>query len=366
MVSKSMSTETTESPYREHSILKLALSAIVLAIPALLWNRALLPALPGSRSGIERVFDYLALFGGVLSQLLAIVLVLLLLKLVVSSLGTFAIGLMGRLIVLPIGSAVSFLLIASTVGPLEPEMDLLLAALGVGALVSCLSPALRHPTLRAAGLLLLLTAVASLTYSIGRFLALKASLEALPHEYFVARALTTVGLVFDALSLLWVSIWLSLSRKRALLGTKLATDPTYERVTTQARIAIAFAIAVTCALLAHRGQASTASFFEVVLGRAISALAREPSPLVFVTVSPTLDLFALLLTIVLLTRPAHVAPSCRWAMALILLGRCAADIPTHCALMTAGALLLIWYSPSAVKPIEASTNPVESTPLQTS
>ena len=171
-----MSTETTEAPYREHSILTLAVSAIVLAIPALLWNRALLPALPGSRSGIEKVFDYLALFGGVLSQLLAIVLVLLLLKLVVSSLGTVATGLMGRLLVLPIGSAVSFLLIASTAGALEPEMHLLLAALGVGALLSCLSPALRHPTLRAAGLLLLLTAIASLTYSTGRFLALKQAL----------------------------------------------------------------------------------------------------------------------------------------------------------------------------------------------
>jgi hypothetical protein len=323
-----------------------------------------LPALPGSRSGIERLFDQLALVGGILSQLLALGLTLLIIKLVVNSVGAVAMGLMGRLLVLPIGSAVGFLLLASTVGPLDPEMHLLLSGLGTAALLSALGPTLRHPTLRAAGLLLLLASLASLTYSTGRLLALKASLEALPREYALARLLTTLGQTFDFLGLLWVTVWLVLTRKSKNTASDPAEPIDRERVTTIARLAITLALAVTCALLAHRGQASTANFLEVVVGRAISALAREPGPLGLLNLGPSLDVVAVLVALILLTRPTHVASTCRRAMALVLLGRCAPDIPAHCALMTAGALLLIWYAPSTlpltVSP-PAATNTTEDT-----
>jgi hypothetical protein len=174
---------------------------------------------------------------------------------------------------------------------------------------------------------------------------LKASIEALPNEYYVARWLTTVGQVFDGLGLLWISVWLVLSRNSRSNPTETSEAPSWEQVTTRVRLAVALALAVTCALLSQRGQASTASFFEVVLGRAVTALAREPSPFGFVTLGPTLDLYAVFLTIILLTRPKHVSHLCRWSIALVLLGRASPDIPAHCALMTAGSLLLAWYTP---------------------
>jgi hypothetical protein len=225
-------------------------------------------------------------------------------------------------------------------------MHLFLSVLGTTALLSCLRPALRHPTLRAAGLLILLASLASLTYSAGRLLALKASLEALPHEYAIARWLTTTGQAFDMLGLLWVMVWFVLTRKNNGAENTTTEPLEHERATTIARLALTVAVAITCALLAHRGQASSANFFEVVVSRSIAALAREPSPISPILLSPCLDVIAVLLAFILLTRPTHVANSCRWAMALVLLGRCAPDIPAHCALMTAGALLLIWYAPS--------------------
>jgi hypothetical protein len=357
MVFASMPDEPRANPPREQAIPRLALAVIVLACPTLFFNRAILPALPGSRSGIEQLFDRLSLAGGILSQLLAVCLAFLLVQLVARSLSDFAIGVAGRLIALPIGSAVCFLLVASTIGPLDPEMHLLLAGLATGALFSSLRPTLRQPTLRAAGILLVPSALASLAYSVGRLLAFKASSEALPHEYAKAQYLTTLGLLFDVLALLWVAIWLVMAKKdddEAASGSGVT-----ERLTTTVRVAIALTLAITCALLAHRGQASTANFVEVVLSRSMTALAREPMPFGLVTLGPSLDVFAVLLALILLTRPTHVDTTCRWAMALVLLGRCAPDIPAHGALMTAGALLLLWYAPSALTPVAESPAPPE-------
>jgi len=349
MLRQPMVADMQESSPSDIAIPRLACVVVLLAVPALLWNRALLPALPGSRSGIEHLFDQLFVVGSVLSQLLAVTLALLLIKLVVASLGTFALGVEGRLMALPIGAAVGFLLVAGAVAPLDVEMHLLLSGLGTAALISCVRPALHQPTLRAAGLLVLLSALASFAYSSGRLLALKASVEALPREYAVARIIASAGQLFDFLGLVWVMAWLVLSKRVPHhRGDETGETQLHARTKSLARVTAALALGVTCALLARRGQTSTANFAEVVLARAMAALSREPSPIATAALGPCLDVVAVTFALLLLVAPKHIAFATRVAMALVLLGRCAPDIPAHCGLMTAGALLLIWHTPSPI------------------
>jgi hypothetical protein len=340
----------------EHEIPRLAWLMTILSVPALLWNRALLPALPGSRFSIDRLFDYANFVGGVFSQLLAIGLTLLLVKLAIANVRAFSVGLSGRLMVLPVGTTVAFLVVASSLGQLEPEMHLLLAGLGTLAQLSSLGPTLGHPPLRAGGLLLLLSSLGSLFNSSGRLLALRASFEALPREYAVARVIATVGEGFEIAAILFVGLWLLMARAPRTSETG-APEELQERIKTATRVALACALGVTCVLVARSGRAPTASALEVVLSRAVTALGRDPSPHGAMTIGPFVEIVSLCFALFLLKRPRHVPAPHRIAMALILLGRCAPDIPAHCALITSGAWLLLWYAPSPIRPAPASPSP---------
>ncbi|MGC4066894.1 MAG: hypothetical protein QM784_20105 [Polyangiaceae bacterium] len=333
----------------EPEIPRLAWLMTILSVPALVWNRALLPALPGSRFSIERLFDHVTFVGGVLSQLLAMGLTLLLIKLAIANVRAFSMGLSGRLMVLPVGTTVAFLVVASSLGPLEPEMHLLLAGLGTLAQLSSLRPTLRHPPLRAGGLMLLFSSLGSLFNSFGRLLALRASFEALPREYAVARIISTVGEGFELAAVVFVCTWLLMARPLRTAESN-PTEAVHERIKTATRVAIVVALGLTSVILARTGRAPTASTAEIILSRAVSALGREPSPHGAAILSPFLELASLGLALVLLGRPRHVAAPHRIAIALVLLGRCAPDIPAHCALMTAGAWLLLWYAPSPARP----------------
>lgn len=340
MLSRSMPVAPQAQPSDELGLPRLAAALVVLGIPTLLFNRAVLPALPGSRTGIERLFDHLTYAGGLLSQLLALGLSLLIIKLIAASLGAFALGIAGRLMALPVGSAVGFLLIASTIAPLDADMHLLLAGFGTLALLSGLRPTLQQPSVRAAGLFLLLTFLASLANTGGRLLALRASIEALPRPYAIARGLATAGLALDIVSLAWLVAWLVLSAPK--------NSRNHDRYRTLAYLGISAALGICCALLGRLGRDSGANFVEIIIGRSISALGREPSPFGTTLLGPTIDVIALLFAGLLLTRPKHINCVIRWAVALLLLGRCSPDIPIHAACLTAGTLLLTWYSPSTM------------------
>lgn len=307
----------------------LAFWLVLLGVPTLLLNRALIPALPGSRSGIEFVIDRMTAIGGISSQLLALLITLLLIRLIVSSIGAAAIGALERLFVLPIGAAVGFLVVAASTGALDPELHLLLAGVSSVGLLICARPSLRHPSTRAGGILLTCVLAASLCFAAARLVALRASMEALPRQYLTARWLATAGQIFDWLALLWAMLWTARSAKGPGLARVIA--------------AVTLVIAITAC--AHLGQREDASFPLVVAARAFGALTREPGSFISGLAIPASDLLGLLLSLAVLSLPERRTMVARRAMALLLLGRCSLDVPTLAGITTAGGLLLAWFTP---------------------
>jgi hypothetical protein len=326
-----MSTLPPTSEPIEQVAPRLAFWLVLCGVPTSILNRAIIPALPGSRSGIEQILDRALAIGSVSSQLLALVIALLLVRLIVSSIGAAAIGALERLFVLPIGSAVGFLVVAASASTLDPELHLLLAGISSAGLLICARPALRHPSTRAGGIILALVIMASVCFATARLVALRASIEAIPQQYTVARWLATAGQVFDWLSLLWAMVWIALaSRSRNL-----------------ARVSIVAVIVIAAALtiLARLGQRPETSFVQVVAARAFGSLAREPSPYGASLLGPAGDLLGTLLSLVLLSERNSCNMVARRAMALLLLGRCSLDVPALAGMATAGGLLLAWFTP---------------------
>jgi hypothetical protein len=308
----------------------LALWLVLIGVPTLLLNRALIPALPGSRSDIEQLLDRAVTIGSVSSQLLALGITLLLIRLITSSLGTASIPGIERLFVLPISSAVGFLVVAASAGTLDPELHLLLAGISLVGLLICSRTALRHPSTRAGGILLALIVVASVCLASARLVALRASMQAIPRQYAMSRGLATAGEIFDCLSLLWVMAWCILStRNRGLV-----------------RVAIAIIITVSVTILARLGQLPDATFVKVVAARAFGALRREPNAYGSPLIEPASDLLAILLGLVLISLNDRKTAVARRAMALLMLGRCSLDVPALCGLATGGGLLLAWFAPN--------------------
>lgn len=314
----------------EQTAPKLAFWLVLGGVPTVLLNRAVIPALPGSRSGIEVVLERTLALGGISSQLLALTLTLLLVRLITASIGAASGGALERLFILPIGSAVGFLVVAASAGTLDPELHLLLAAVCCVGLILCARPALKHTSTRSGGILLVLIAVASVCYAAARLVAIRASVDAVARSYVVARWLATSGQFFDLLSLAWVVTWLVVSwRAQGVV-----------------RAGAAFLITMLFALLAHYGQHQDATFIQVISARGFAALAREPEPLLPAAVFGLLDLLALMLSLGLLSlRTLHNAALHR-GMALLLLGRCSLDVPALAGMTTAGALLLAWFAPT--------------------
>lgn len=323
----------------ERTAPRLAFWLVLGGVPTVLLNRAIIPALPGSRSGIEVVLERTLALGGISSQLLALTVALLLVRLVSASIGAASSGALERLFILPIGSAVGFLVVAASAGTLDPELHLLLAAVCCAGLVLCARPALKHVATRSGGILLVLVAVASVCYAAARLVAIRASVDAVARSYVIARWLATSGQCVDIISLGWVVTWLVISR-RAQGAT---------------RVGVAFLITALLALLAHYGQHQDATFIQVISARAFAALAREPGPLLPAAVFGLLDLLALMLSLGLLSLRNPNDVVLRRGMALLLVGRCSLDVPALAGMTTAGALLLAWFAPS--KALERTSVP---------
>lgn len=310
---------------------RLALAMVLVGVPAIVLNRAIIPALPGSRSGIETLLERTLILGSLSSQLLALTITLLLVRLVVSSVGAAAAGALDRLFILPIGSAVAFLVVAASAGTLEPELHLLLAGVSCLGISICARSALRHGSTRSGGILLVLIALAAVLCGSARLIAARASFDAVARTYVVARWLATAGQFFDFASLLWVSGWLIVA----------------QRVQGIVRVSLAIVLAASLGVAAHFGSRFDASFPQVMAARITLTLSREPKPF-GLDFSALMELAALCLSVGLIGTRAQEKVVLRRAMALLLLGRSSLDVPVLAGMATAGALLLAWFTPGHV------------------
>jgi hypothetical protein len=308
---------------------RLAYWLVLLGAPTLLLNMAVIPALLGSRSGIELWVDRVLALGSISSQLLALLITLLLVRLIISSLGAAAVGALERLFVFPIGAAVGFFVVAASSAALESDQHLLLAAISGFGLLICSRAALRHASTRAGGILLLNVAIASLCFAAARIVALDASSSALSRQYHWARVLSTVGQCFKLLSVMWTMTWVIVTSNRRML----------------APMAAAATFTLALAVWASRGNSVDGHFIPVLLARMFAAFIREPIPLGPIQLGPAIDVFGVLMSLPLLANASsrHAVP--RRAMGLLLLGQCALDVPILAGIATAGGLLLAWFSP---------------------
>jgi hypothetical protein len=208
------------------------------------------------------------------------------------------------------------------IGPAAPEMSLLLGVAGTLTAICACFVSLRPIGMRASGLALALITGASIAQVAARLLALHASGAAIPSEYGLARSLATVATVLDAGALIVTSIWLVARSEKgwrhAVVGV--------------------LGSAVTLAELARRSSHPSAPYAEVLLGRSLAKLHREPSSFIPRVFEDTQELMAVGIAILLLFRPGHASVRLRLFLAMTILARSSPDIPLCSGLLAAGAM----------------------------
>ena len=298
---------------------------VVAALFAVVFGRALGAALPGSRSGIDKLLEANRLLGGFWTQLLAVLIVIVSCRLAFTLWQDARFSVSHRALMTPAAATVVVLVIAASFdvlpGPHTPEISLILGIAGTLVAVLASNVSLRPMRLRASGIVLLLVATASTAQVSARLLALQASGAALPNQYAVARWLASLATLLDAFALILTATWLVM-------------------LWTRGRWALVAVVGSAVALgqLAQRGSRPGAGLTAVLLSRSLAQLHREPSSLLPRAVQNTQELFAILIAALLVWQPRHASPEQRLCLAMVLLSRSSPDIPACCGLLVAGAL----------------------------
>lgn len=299
--------------------------SVVAALFAIVFGRALAQALPGSRTGLDKILEVSRLLGAFWTQLLAFLIVIVGGRLAFNASQDQRFTAAHRFVVTPAASTVIVIVIAACldflVGPSTPEISLVLGIAGTLVAIHSSGVCLRPTRLRASGIVLLLVGIASMAQVSARLLALQASDAALPTQYLVAEWLASIATLLDTGALILVAVWLAFfwARGRYLLVAVLG-------------------FAVTLSALSQRAARPKAGFAEILLARSLAQLHREPSSLVPRLIQNTQELLAILLVILLFWRPRNVSPEQRLCLAMVLLARSSPDIPLCSGLLVTGAL----------------------------
>jgi len=312
--------------------------SVIVALLAVVFGRSLAAALPGSRSGLYKILGISALLGGFFTQLLAVLIVVLCTRLAFITWQESRLSNAYRFFSAPSACTVIVIVTAASfdfvVGPSTPEISLLLGIAGTLVAVYASGVILMPSRLRASGIVLAFVAAASVAQVSARLIALQASEAALRTQYDVARGLASLATFLDALALAVTAVWLGLRWTKVgrtlLLGT--------------------LGLAVTVGELAQRGSRVQSGFAEVLLSRSLAQLHREPSSYFPRVVQDTQELLALLLAVILLSRPRNVSPQQRLCLALVLLARSSPDIPLCSGLLVTGALGLSLLAADLTEP----------------
>jgi hypothetical protein len=297
-------------------------SLAVLALASVLFGRALVSALPGTRAGIDRWIVAVSSAASVSSQLLVVFGLSAMVTLLFGSLWQRRVGTLYRILALPSGAALVVFVALSTLHRLEPvELTTMAIAAIALATVSALS-AISSPASRAAGLVLLISAFASLCYLVARVLMLEA-VGGAPISFGVAaRTSATLAFAADlgalALAMGWLSVG-NVGRILPILG-----------------VATALATFVTWGALV--GSNDGAAMWQLVALRALNELTPSPAPWITVASRYWVEAFSFLVAALVALYPRR-AMTLQLAVAFALLSRGSADVP-GCAMLLAMAALL--------------------------
>lgn len=288
---------------------------------ALFAGRIAEPALLGWRSGLERWIARSDGSAALLGQLAVVAGSLMAIQLLIATLVESNLNVAFRLVAAPTTAGVVTLVMASATRELPVLLVLGLASLASFMALFAAVPAIAGEHSRAAGLVIGIAGLTSLSSVLGRALAIWASQEALTHLFRVAQTLATFTFVLDLVSLGVAIAWLSARRPRASL---LVWIPT---------VLLGAALALV--------SLYTTPAPESVLGlvtKGVNAFMRHPYPFV-----PGVLHFFLTLTLFLAV-PATLLcrgdrPYARAAIALALLAKSGTDIPVLALSLLLASLL---------------------------
>jgi hypothetical protein len=298
---------------------------------AVFLGRGLAPALPGSRSGIEawitRIETGTAMvpaLGAWLTQLTLLSLSWLCMHFSLLLLGQRSVPALLRFVVTLLGA--SLFAIVSLANVAQGQLGgswLIAAAISALALAGlAASRALARPATRAAGLILLGIQLSGTLQLGSRILAVAASNRARAADFVMAQRCASAAFVLTAATLLFGLYWLWTSdRKRQSALIPLTVLP---------------AVLITMMALTGTGEGGT--WLQQLAARTLSELRTHPDPLVSVPLRDAIELCALFVGVLVLTR-ANKPSSMNAVVALALISRGNVDIPL-CALLLGCAALL--------------------------
>jgi len=310
------------------------LALAVCASLAVLLGRGLAPALPGTRSGIEVWITRIETGSATVPSLAAFLAQLTLLwggwlcmHLLLNALADRGISAVVRALMTLSGSLM-FAIVALANVALAPLTETWLVGIAacagtLGLLASIL--AFNRPSLRAAGIVLMIVSVSGLLHVVAGLLALRASSLAHASEFMTARILATLAFGVGALGLVFALYWVIHSGKRLALALFALMPP---------------ALLIYLSLL---GTKDGANFFSLLAARTLNQLRTHPDPLVLPAVRDMVELSAFAVGLLVLSRPVTQAPV-RVAVALALISQANIDVPLCALLFSCAALVLISHS----------------------
>jgi hypothetical protein len=311
---------------------------MALALAAVVVGRGLSQALPGTAAGIDRLIAWVQLAGAHVSQLAAMLLVLLCgrLALLLLALKRGALGLR-ILSALATVAASGLAVVASlTQARLSPEVIGVVAVSVLGALGWAAISSLRDTERRAIGLMLLATAFSAGLHSLARFIAFTASDHADASLFNAAQLIATAGFAFEFACLTCCFLWLLTPAAPWL------------------RAASAVVVVCAPALALAADQTDT---WQRLLRDTLQQLGSHPDPWLPSWLIRSVEISALGAAAIALVARARRAELLLVA-ALAVLGRASLDVPL-------GALFLLGAALVAQLPIPGSSRTADShTPEQ--
>jgi hypothetical protein len=298
---------------------------------AVFLGRGLAPALPGSRAGIEAWITHIETgtttvpaLGAWLTQLTLLSTSWLSMHYSLLLLSRRGIPAPLRFVVTLLGALLFAIVSLANVAQGQLGGSWLIAAASSALLLASLAAAraLRQPTTRAAGLILLGSAASGALQLGSRVLALEASNRARAADFVIAQRCASAAFVLTSATLAFALYWLWTSDRRRR-GALLA-------------LAVVPAVLITSAALSGGGDAGT--WWQQLAARTLSELRTHPDPLILVPLRDGIELCALFAGVVVLIR-ANTPHSLSAVVALALVSRGNVDIPL-CALLLGCAALL--------------------------
>ncbi len=294
---------------------------LALAVLATLFGRALAPALPGSLAGIARVIRVVDLVGNLLTQLFAfagISCALLLARIILQAAKK---DLAFKLLLLPATLLVGFLvMVKMRVAQSDPNGAMTLALTSSGLALAAAPNLLKAERTRAMGLAITLGGAGGALHALGRYLAFKASLAALPTQFMLARVSETFAFALHlgviALTVFW--LW---SRGPAFPAKLLGVA----------------GLAAFVAIGSARGSLHHAAVWEVLASRSLGRLLSDPLPYLPVVATSMITILTLALAVWLLVKPKPKLTS--FVLAFCLLSGGATDVPLLALCLVLGTIV---------------------------